>query len=213
MRAPLRPPQPERTGRLGALQRLDLALLIHAQDDRVLRWVQIQANHIADLALQLWVGGELERLRPPGPDLMLSPHPRNRGMADTQLGGQEPRRPVRDPQPVRRRRERGSQDRRPPASADGLRATQARAISKAGQPFAGVPAAPGDHGRARDTELQSDLRVGHSLGGKQQHPRPLHLRRGGRGRLRPATQDSQVVVTDHQRRRGEHAKKPPRAAP
>jgi hypothetical protein len=88
MRAPLRPPQPDRAGRLGALQRLDLAFLIHAQHDRVLRWVQIQANHVADLALQLRVGGELERLGPPRLDLMLSPHPRDRGMADTQLGGQ-----------------------------------------------------------------------------------------------------------------------------
>ena len=51
-----------RQDRLGAIQRLDLALLIHAQDDRALGRVQVQAADVIDLLDELRVGGELELL-------------------------------------------------------------------------------------------------------------------------------------------------------
>src|ERR1019366_9488271 len=47
------------------VQGLHLALLIHAQHDRLVRRVQVQPHHVADLCLQLGVGGELESLRSP----------------------------------------------------------------------------------------------------------------------------------------------------
>jgi hypothetical protein len=42
-----------------------MGLLVHAQHDCLLRRIEIQADDIADLRLQLGVGGELERLPPP----------------------------------------------------------------------------------------------------------------------------------------------------
>jgi hypothetical protein len=56
----LRPIQPHPADWLGALQGLDLGLVVHAQHHRPLRWVQIQADDVVDLGRQLRVGGELE---------------------------------------------------------------------------------------------------------------------------------------------------------
>ena len=60
---------------LGAVQRLDLGLLIDAQHDRVSRRVQIQAYNVGDLGLQFRVGGELERVGLPWPDPCTSSRP------------------------------------------------------------------------------------------------------------------------------------------
>ena len=60
---------------LGAVQRLDLGLIIDAQHDRVGRRVQIQACDIGDLGLQLRVGEERERLDLPRPDPCTSSRP------------------------------------------------------------------------------------------------------------------------------------------
>src|ERR1019366_6747859 len=49
------PARLDRQRRLGAVQRLDLALLVHAKDDRVLRRVQIQADDIDELLLKAGV--------------------------------------------------------------------------------------------------------------------------------------------------------------
>lgn len=43
---------------------LDPGLLIDADDNRVGRRVEVEADHVPDLGLQRWIGGELERLEP-----------------------------------------------------------------------------------------------------------------------------------------------------
>ena len=92
--APLGPARAYRAKRLSAFQRLDLGLLVHAQHDRVRRRVLVQPDHVADLGLQLRIGGELERLGLPRLEIMLGPNPGHRAVAEPQLGGQQPRRPV-----------------------------------------------------------------------------------------------------------------------
>jgi hypothetical protein len=62
--------RPQRQHRLGALQGLNLGLLIQAQDHRVGRRIQVQTDHIADLRLGLRIGGELESLDPMGLQLL-----------------------------------------------------------------------------------------------------------------------------------------------
>jgi hypothetical protein len=94
MGAPLDPARRHRPDRLGALQRLDLGLLVHTPHDGVRRWVQVQPDHVADLGLQLRIGGELERLGLPWLEVVLGPDPGDRAVADTQLAGQQPRGPV-----------------------------------------------------------------------------------------------------------------------
>ena len=86
---------------LGAVQRLDLGLLIDAQHDRVSRRVQIQAYNVGDLGLQFRVGGELERVGLPWPDPVLLPGLGDRGLVHPQAGSQQPTRPVSHPQTLR----------------------------------------------------------------------------------------------------------------
>jgi len=65
-------------GRLGALQRLDLRLLVHTPHDRMRRRLQGQPDHVADSGLQLGPLG----LGLPGSDVVLGPPPRDRAVAD-----------------------------------------------------------------------------------------------------------------------------------
>ena len=54
--------QSHRQDRLGALQRLDLGFFIHAQDQRLVRRIEVQPDHIADFLHEEGVGGKLETL-------------------------------------------------------------------------------------------------------------------------------------------------------
>lgn len=64
MGMPLSPPEAHRQDRLGALQGLDLALLVHAEDHRVLRRALIKPDHVADLSHKKRIGGEGDGLLP-----------------------------------------------------------------------------------------------------------------------------------------------------
>ena len=54
--------QPHRQHRLGALQRLDLALLVDTQHQRLVRRIEVQSHDVAHLLDEERVGGELETL-------------------------------------------------------------------------------------------------------------------------------------------------------
>ncbi len=87
--------EPHGQHRLRALQRLTLALLVHADDQRVVRRAQIQAHHIAQLLDEERVVGQLEafgamRLQPEELEV-----PRNAGLGDAGLGGHRAHAPVR----------------------------------------------------------------------------------------------------------------------
>lgn len=78
--------EPHGQHRLRALQRLTLALLVHADDQRVVRRAQIQAHHVAQLLDEERVVGQLEafgamRLQPEELEV-----PRNAGLGDACLG-------------------------------------------------------------------------------------------------------------------------------
>ena len=105
---------------LGPVQRLDLGFLVDAEHDRVLRRVQIQPDDVGDLGDQLGVGGELERLRPPRLHSVMPPGPQHRRGIHLQVIGEQPRRPMRDTEPRRRRGQGGGQDLwpGPPSAAD-----------------------------------------------------------------------------------------------
>ena len=83
----LRHPGHHRERRLRARQGLHLTLLIHAQNDRRLRRVQVQTDHVVDLLHEQRIGGQLERLaavwlypeRPPDPPDRRLRQPRPRG--------------------------------------------------------------------------------------------------------------------------------------
>ena len=62
MRSPLRHAGHHRQDRLRAIQGLNLALLVHAQHQRSVGWVQVQPHDVAHLLDEERIGGELEGL-------------------------------------------------------------------------------------------------------------------------------------------------------
>jgi hypothetical protein len=197
----------DRPDRLGAFQRLDLGLLVHAQHDRVLGRVQVQPDHVADLGRKLRVGGELERLGLPGLEVVLSPDPGDGAVADPQLSSEQPAGPMRDAEALGRWGKRGGQDLSAAVPANRLGAARAGPIGQPIQALAGVPLAPGDHGRPRDAQLLGDGGVADPLGGQQQLGT---LRQAGRNRagLCPAAQHPQILGRDRQRGGGKVGHRP-----
>jgi hypothetical protein len=51
---------------LGAVQRLDLALLVHAQHHGLLGRVEVEPDHVDELLLEPWVTRDLEGLHQVG---------------------------------------------------------------------------------------------------------------------------------------------------
>src|SRR6266566_405253 len=115
---------PGRSGRLGAVRESAWIWRFSSTQTTMARSggcrLQVQADDVADLGVQLGVGGELERLGPPGLEVMLAPHAGHGVVADPQLVGQQPGRPVGDPQVLGWRGQRGGQDLGAPLGADGL---------------------------------------------------------------------------------------------
>ena len=56
--------QTQRQHRLGAFQRLNSALLVHAQNHGIFRGIQIQPYNIPYFFYKKWIAGELETLLP-----------------------------------------------------------------------------------------------------------------------------------------------------
>jgi hypothetical protein len=94
--APLGQSGPQRQHRRGAVQGLDLGLLVHAQHHRAGGRLQVQPADVGHLGQQLRVGGELERLQAVGGKLMVGPHPSDGHAADLEVVGEGAGRPVSD---------------------------------------------------------------------------------------------------------------------
>jgi len=109
---------------------------------------QVQPDDVADLGLQLRVGGELEGPGPPGLEVVLAPHPCHGVVADAELVGQQPGRPGGDPQVLGWWGEGGGQDLGPPVGADGLGPARAGLVEEPVQAGLGVAVPPQDDGRA-----------------------------------------------------------------
>ena len=138
--APLGLAGPHRQQRLGAVQRLDLALLVDAQHHRAIRRIEIEPDDVAHLLHEQRIGRELEgldamRLQPEGlPDAM-----DGRGrMADRRRhGAQAPVRGARRPR--LQRPPDGVGDR---VVADPARRARPRLVVEAVQALRGKPLAP-----------------------------------------------------------------------
>jgi len=62
VRLPFRQAGPERKNRLGAIQRLDLALLIHTEHNRLVGWIQVETDDVTNFGDELRIGAEFERV-------------------------------------------------------------------------------------------------------------------------------------------------------
>jgi len=188
----------QRQDRLGPVQGLDLRFLVDTDHHRAGGRVQVEPDHVAQLGLQLRIGGELERLDPVGLDVPFAPDPRHRGERDPQPIGHQPRRPVRDTQMggrfslVRQRLcEHGDlvDHRRTPRAGIVIEPLDARLR---------IAAPPLEHRRPRGAGPLGDIGVGNPLGGQQHDPRPRRQPRPHRRCPGQHLQPTPVTVTQFQ---------------
>src|SRR3989304_3306405 len=71
----------QRKARLGAVQGLDLALLVDAQNQGLVGGIQIEPDDIDELLQEVFVAAEFEGLDQMGFQVVLFPYPTNRGFA------------------------------------------------------------------------------------------------------------------------------------
>jgi hypothetical protein len=94
--APLGQPRTQRQCGGGAVQRLDLGLLIHTEHDRAGGWLQVEPAGIGDLGQQLGIGRELEGLQAVRGQVMVGSDPGHGHAAHLEVLGQGAGRPVGD---------------------------------------------------------------------------------------------------------------------
>jgi len=94
VRLTLRQSGPQREDGSGAIQCLNLALLVHTQYQGSFRRIQIQAYDIPHLFFKAWIVGKLEPLHPMWLHVMALPDSMNKGSGNPQLSGQHPDTPV-----------------------------------------------------------------------------------------------------------------------
>ncbi len=185
----------------GPVERLDLGLLVDADHHRLLRRVQIQPDDVADLGVQLRVGGELERLPLPRLQIMLPPDAGDRGEGNPQVCAQQPSRPVRHPQGLRRGRQRGHHDRQ---VIDHRRTTRPIEITETRDARLLIAATPGQHRGPRHPDPAPDLRVRHTLSSEQHDPGALGHTSTRRRAPQHRSQSRLITGTQHNRRSNRH---------
>ena len=87
----------DRQPRLGAVQCLDLALFVYAEDDRLLRRIQVQAHDVGHLFQKLWIARQLKGLRAMRLKIVGAPDIVDGGLAYTLALRHGPATPVRHP--------------------------------------------------------------------------------------------------------------------
>ena len=121
--------------RCGAIERLDLGLLVHAQHQRPLGGIQVQPDDVADLGHEQRILGQLPRILFVRSQSERPPDPRHHRLRQPKVLGHRPRRPV------RRIRgcglQRGNDQRLDPVIADHPRPTRPRLIDQPVQPYFG----------------------------------------------------------------------------
>src|ERR1700758_222661 len=94
MRLSCRQAGPQRKNRLRAVQRLNLAFLIQAEDNRLVRWVDIEPHNVAHFPRKFWVVTEFEGLHSMGLEFVLLPNPLHGSRADSLARCHSPNAPM-----------------------------------------------------------------------------------------------------------------------
>ncbi len=161
--------------RLGAVESLDLRLLIHAEHHRLIGRVQVETDDVADFLDKEGIRGELERFLPVGLDREGLQPAVNRGLGDPSRCSQSPSAPV------------GAAIRRPGLQrpVDHLRhlvvligagPAGAELVVQTFQPQLPVALAPLADGHARQAHAFGDGGVGFTSSAGQHDLRALHDR-------------------------------------
>ena len=189
-----------RQDRLGAVQRLHLGLLVHAQHQRPLRRIQVQPDHVADLVDELRIARQLEGVGQVWLEPKRLPDPPDGGLAQPRPLGHRRPRPVRGI--LGGLLQGGHHHRLNLLIADRAGRARPRLIDQPFQPPGHKPRPPLAHGRQRHPQLPGDLLVGRPGGARQHDPASQRQRLGALGPPRPAPQRLALIVVQDQRRLG-----------
>ena len=151
---------------MSAIESLDHALLVDAENSGLIWRVEVETNHVGQLFDEPGVLGELEGPYSMGIEAMLAPDPLHGGGADTDLGSHAPATPMGG---VFRQGVQGQMDdlrhllgrnraRPSPALTD---------LAESLQTLSGEALAPLDDGDARNAQVTGDRVVGAALSCKQ----------------------------------------------
>ncbi len=185
MRHPLRLARLHRQRRLGAIERLDLGLLIHAQHQCAFGRVEVEPDDVDDLLRQLRITGELERAHLVRLELVIAPDPvhgrRRQPRRRPPAGGRS--NACSHPAAARASSRAPAEPRHRRSDADAPNAAVREPVKT---PLRKTPPPQPDR-RQRHPGLRRDLRVRRTLGRTQHDPRPqrLLLRRRRRPHHRP----------------------------
>jgi hypothetical protein len=171
----------KRQAGLGPLQRLALALLIAAEHQRPIRRVQVQADDIPKLDLEVLVARQLEGSRHVRLDFIGRPYPSHGLWRDPELPCHAPSAP---PGLIRWRLHRQRDQLLPLGFRYPRLAAPPRRIFQPRQPETGKPVLPMHHHRAVHAHLRRRIGLTAAVRSQQDDPRsPYHpLRRGRRVR-------------------------------
>jgi hypothetical protein len=181
--------------RRSAVQRLDLGLLVDAQHDRALGWVQVQPDDVSDLGDELRVLGELPDILAVRLKAERAPDAVHRRLRQADLGGHRPCRPMR--RVARGALQRLGDDLLDLSVSDRPWLTRPRLVDQAIQALCGKPRAPLGHHRPADCELLRDLGVRQALGRQQHDPRALRQRLRAGAPARPRLQLLALNLAEH----------------
>jgi hypothetical protein len=181
--------------RLGPVESLDLALLIDTEHHRLLGGMQVEADDVGDLLLQLRIGAVLEAAGPMGLEIVIPPDPEHRGLADPDPLRDFPARPMR--LALGGTTQRGADDLRHHLLIVGPRpATSRGVLFQAGHPCVLEAPTPEQDRRNGTVGLLGDRRVGDAFGGLEHDvgAEDLALRQGPTPG--PGGQGSPAVVVE-----------------
>jgi hypothetical protein len=196
VRHPGRQPGPHRQDRLGPVERLDLRLLVHAQHQGPFGRVDVQADEVGHLGVELRVLAELEGLDPMRLQAVFLPDAVHGGTADAEFLGQTTRAPMGGGLRLPHRR---GDDGALLLGVDRLRAPAARLGLQAGEPLLAVSTTPRARRIGRDVQSPRHLAHAFALGTRQDDPgtQPPGLGQGlGPS---PGLEEGSITSADHER--------------
>lgn len=163
----------QRQTRLGSVARLNLALFIHAQDQRLVRRVQVKADDIREFFREARITAHLEGRDAVGPQPVLLPNVPHGRFADPLSLGHRPGAPMRG---IRRPAVQGGfYNRRAVRITDGRNAAGTRGILlQTGGPQGEKSISPQLHRGPRNACLLRDPLALATLSRQQHDPRPLN---------------------------------------
>ena len=166
VRLPRRNPRPQRQQRLGPVQRLNLAFLVHRQHQRMIRRVEVQPHHVPQLFHEMLVVGELESLQQVRLQPVLFPNPLHRHARQPLCLGHGPNAPVGFAR--RRRPHRRFHHPLDHIRADALAASGTRGVLEDSRHATrGETLPPEQHRRPRNTQFPGDGVIGLTLAGAE----------------------------------------------